>query len=97
MAKHTQGEWRLSGPDHFGDFMLQPPDEEYAIAAITNGDIRRMGGRWDEHVANAHLLHAAPKLYEALVMVREADNDVRTMPAEARARIDRAIAAAEGC
>lgn len=50
---------------------------------------------------NLRLLSAAPDLYEALVMVRDADDDchrdgLRTIPPPARARIDAAIAKAEG-
>ena len=51
--------------------------------------------------ANAHLLAAAPDLYEALEMVRDADEDCRkdgfdTIPPSARAKIDKALAKAEG-
>ena len=52
--------------------------------------------------ANARLIAAAPDLLEALVMVRDADDDVRRagligkIPQAARARIDAAIAKAEG-
>jgi len=49
-----------------------------------------------------HIQTFAEDLYDALVMVRDADNDCRkdrrrsAIPASARARIDRAIARAEG-
>jgi hypothetical protein len=47
------------------------------------------------------LIAAAPELLEALEMVRDADNDCRldglpTIPLDARAKIDRALAKAEG-
>jgi len=46
-------------------------------------------------------MEAAPDLLEALVMVRDADEDCKrdglpTIPGPARARIDRAIAKAKG-
>ena len=49
--------------------------------------------------ANAHLIAASPDLLEALIMVRDADNDcakdgLPTIPVSARGRIDRAIAKA---
>lgn len=51
--------------------------------------------------ADACLIAASPDLLEALIMVRDADEDCRqdglpTIPAPARAKIDRAIAKAEG-
>jgi hypothetical protein len=50
---------------------------------------------------NARLIAAAPELLEALLMVRDADNDCRadglpTMPQAARAKINAAIALATG-
>lgn len=51
--------------------------------------------------ANAHLIAAAPDLYEALEMVRDADDDchkdgLQTIPSVARSKIDAAIAKAKG-
>lgn len=51
--------------------------------------------------ANVHLTAAAPDLYEALEMVRDADEDCKkdgwpTIPAAARAKIDAALAKATG-
>ena len=55
----------------------------------------------DEALANARLVGAAPDLLEALIMIRDADDDcardgLQTIPAPARAKIDAAIAKAEG-
>lgn len=54
-----------------------------------------------EDAANADLIAAAPDLYEALEMVRDADNDCKsdglpTIPPAARAVIDAALAKARG-
>ena len=63
--------------------------------------IGRAYGAGEEVRANARLIAAAPDLYQALVMVRDADNDCRkdglnTIPDVPRAVIDAAIAKAEG-
>lgn len=55
----------------------------------------------DEQRANATICAAAPDLYEALEMVRDADNDRIAdhgtgMPSIARAKIDAAMAKARG-
>ena len=56
----------MQGPDDFGDYTICGPDEALAIAAVVNGEMRRMGGKTAEHQANAHLIAAAPNLYAAL-------------------------------
>lgn len=55
----------------------------------------------DEQAEFAQLIAAAPDLLEALIMVRDADEDcrkdgLRRINTMARAKIDRAIAAAKG-
>lgn len=55
----------------------------------------------DPYEANACLVAAGPELYAALEVVRDADEDCKrdglpTMPEFVRARIDAAIAKAEG-
>lgn len=69
--RHTNGPWRLSGPDDFGDDTIQPPSEELAIAAVVNGAIRSLTGDRAEHQANARLIRAAPEMRAALVMLRD--------------------------
>lgn len=54
-----------------------------------------------EGIANARLITAAPDLYGALEMVRDADDDCKrdglpTIPATARAKIDAALRKARG-
>ena len=62
----TPGPWIAEGPDQFADYNILGPHEALAIAAVVNGEMRRMGGKSAEHEANAHLIAAAPKLYAAL-------------------------------
>jgi hypothetical protein len=58
--------------------------------------------RWDEQGRwNAHAISALPDLYEALEMVRDADEDCKrdgrpSMPPMPRAKVDAALAKARG-
>ena len=61
----TPGPWTIEGPDAFNDYNILGPDKALAIAAVVNGEMRRMGGKETEHEANAHLIEAAPDLYQA--------------------------------
>lgn len=65
MSKHTPGPWRMT-LDDFGDYTIQPHDAELAIAAVVNGEMRRMGGQAGEHAANARVIMAAPEMVKAL-------------------------------
>lgn len=65
-TKFTPGPWVHGKPDMFGDFTIQGPKEKLAVASVCNGEARKFSGDWDEHEANAHLIAAAPSLYEAL-------------------------------
>lgn len=65
----TPGPWHLEGPDYSSDYTITGNDDALAICAVVNGEMRRMGGKDDEHAANANLIAAAPDLYEALMSV----------------------------
>lgn len=73
MTRHTPGPWIAGEPDEFGDINIQPADGGLAIAAVVNGEMRRMGGQYGEHIANARLIAAAPKMLAALRLVMEND------------------------
>lgn len=90
-TKHTPGPWTA----------FQRPKEEgtnYWRITFTDRSSDSLVGYCGE--ANARLIAAAPELLEALVMVRDADNDcardgLPTIPRTARAAIDAAITRAE--
>lgn len=94
--KFTPGPWqRYERTD--GGFVITT-QKGLTPAALANIVFRR---DLHEFAANAHLIAAAPELYEALEMVRDADEDCRKdglprTPDIARATIDRALAKAEG-
>lgn len=72
-SKHTPGPWIASEPDQFNDITInRGPEEPLAIAAVVNGEMRRMGGKLDEHEANARLIAAAPLMLEALMEIQQA-------------------------
>lgn len=82
-AKHTPGPWRVNGQKS-----VRGPNLEY----IANAN-------WKNGEANARLIAAAPDLLEALIMVRDADDDCKsdglpTIPSIARATINAAISKA---
>ncbi len=84
MSKHTPGPWRRHAA-----FANGISDAEGLLIAASMKD------------EDANLIAAAPDLLAALIMVRDADDDCRadglpTLPAPARAKIDAAIAKAEG-
>jgi len=89
-VKHTSGPWRAL-PD--GTIVAGPNGTHVAYTANT--------GMGRAFAPNAALIAAAPELLAALVMVRDADDDCirdgfEPMPRTPRAKIDAAIAAAEG-
>lgn len=93
MSQHTPGPWRMT-LDEFGDYTIQPQHEELAIAAVVNGEMRRMGGQSGEHEANARLIAAAPDLFAALMGIMSNPGG-RCTAEQWRAGID-ALAKAEG-
>lgn len=110
MSEHTPGPWKVVMPDEDDKF-----DTEIVVGMksfLDNPGRYRSIDRWlsetcvgpgekgyEEHLANARLIAAAPDLLEALVMVRDADEDSKRdllsrIPSAARAKIDAAIAKA---
>lgn len=73
--KFTKGPWRIGDADDFGDFVVQHDGEALAIASVVNGGVKDYLGRTEEHVANAHLISAAPDMYEALLAAWEFISD----------------------
>lgn len=104
--KPTQGPWRAVDGIVYGadGFEIADPTQGPHLHidhtgneghwATTPGAHKERGD--DEEFANARLIAAAPDLLEALIMVRDADEDCKrdglpTIPIIARATIDRAI------
>ena len=93
MSKHTPGEWVARPDPNAWD------SDDWCIGignSLLNIDKVAVCSKCD-----AHLIAAAPELLEALLMVRDADNDcltdgLPTIPSMARAKIDAAIKKAEG-
>ena len=94
MTKHTPGPWRLSARDPFGDFTIHPPGEKLAIAAVVNGEMRRLAGEQAEHAANARLIAAAPEGFASLLDLHGfAKARIGEMDADELAQFERATAA----
>lgn len=101
--RHTPGPWEIR---RRSDGSMGITGAHYipkGAPAIAGGFLHVCNLSGDVHhdEANAHLIAAALDLYEALSMVRDADEDCRrdglpTIPTPARAKIDAAIAKAEG-
>lgn len=94
---HESTEYGSGDDDVTFGYLMQEGDEQYQIAAMI---VDTIDGR-----ANAESVVTAVNSYadmlEALVMIRDADNDCKadglpTIPPSARAKIDAAIAKAEG-
>ena len=67
-AAFTPGPWR-GEEDDYGDVAIMGAGETLAIAAVVNGEMRRVEGEPDEHAANAALIAAAPTMFAALRQV----------------------------
>lgn len=100
--KHTQGKWTVHNPAterrSWGDvdkrLMVLHPDGERLICRLDEGCTSKRGTiPMSEKVANAHLIAAAPEMYEALVKLRDwCEREGVEMPVAATA----ALAKAEG-
>jgi len=101
MTAHTPGPWAIDGFCMSTVIRCIVP-KGHPDAKHTCGDwevIARCEG--DNWRANALLIAAATDVLDALIMVRDADDDDKSegrqsIPASARAKIDAAIAKAEG-
>jgi hypothetical protein len=100
IPKFTPGPWRADAcrEDHPG-IQTRVYSPEKLIAVCGNAEPWSLAK--DEWDANGHLIAAAPELYAALEMVRDADEDCKrdgfpTIPDIARATIHAALAKAEG-
>lgn len=98
-TKHSAGPWGINAP-RTTPRSRRPigiSTDEKRIASVYVDKSRMFVG---EAEANARLIAASPDLLDALVMVRDADDDVkldgrRGIPSSARAKIDAAIGLAE--
>jgi hypothetical protein len=99
---HTAGPWEV------GEIGNGQPGYVYcnnsmgsAVAIVFGKPLQFSVFTRAEEEANARLIAAAPDLLEALIMVRDADEDCRrdglpTIPPMARNKIDQALAKVEG-
>lgn len=66
--RFTKGPWRVNDDnDQIGDVWSVPENKPVAMAQIT-GPVKRREDH-SERIANAHLMAAAPDLYEALANI----------------------------
>ncbi len=98
----TRGPWAIGRRIHT-DGMIDRipvgiPESNFGVVCYTVASVHCYG---DNAESNAHLIAASPEMFQALLMVRDADEDcikdgVPGMPELARKRLDAAIAKAEG-
>ena len=97
-AKHTPGPWETVG----AKYIWKTGDVGGAVAIIAEPEcessndfrpVRIASERWEEAMANARLIAAAPELLEALKELRDFYTDNFGLPA---AKANAAIAKAEG-
>ncbi|CAM0106266.1 hypothetical protein MYOV065v1_p0027 [Vibrio phage PS15B.2] len=66
-SKFTKGEWSLNATDFYGEFDLTTQERiEDSKVAILTIDTSYSGYIGDEQKANAHLIAAAPEMYELI-------------------------------
>ena len=99
--KATPGPWKIV--EHsWSDTGIYIGDERIALLSVYGTTTEAtQDARAVEMGANASLIVAAHKMYAALEMVRDADDDcirdnLETIPQAARAKIDAALAKARG-
>ena len=66
MSKHTPGPWFVDSSRHFDTRIKQKVDDDVTIVVMGNWQPQFS----DEQRANAHLIAAAPEMYEALIEAR---------------------------
>ena len=95
---YTKGKWFLVESDHSVCVVKNGEELEVCnISSIDEGGIKRFH-RGEESQANANLICAAPKLLEALELIKEKLGAIydMTLSGEDIAKIDAAIALARG-
>jgi hypothetical protein len=68
-AKFTKGPWVKENKQVTGGFLVRPSYWNRGVCTVTQRDshpINGMGVSWERSEANAHLIAAAPEMYEML-------------------------------
>jgi hypothetical protein len=96
---HTPGPWEVVPHERYPCFEVVCGPSFNLTYVIAASDIDWTGYR--RRRADGRLIAAAPDLFDALEMVRDADEDCKrdglpTIPPAARAKIDAALAKARG-
>lgn len=80
---HTPTPWVASKPDDFGDMAIMPATGGLAIAVLVNGEMMRMGGKFEEHKANAAFIVAAVNSHATLTArVSDLESEVERLTQE---------------
>ncbi len=93
----TKGPWLAHDDPEFDQVTIRLAEDDH----WGHVEIAEVTGSESDRIANAQLMAASPDLYEAVVMIRDADDDCERdglprIPLGARKKIDAAIARAEG-
>lgn len=97
---YTPGPWKFQYTDENGECFIIAANLGGMVGAALPWPTEMESRDFRRVIANARLIAAAPELLDALVMVRDADEDCKsdglpTMPPLARAKVDAAISKAE--